>query len=202
MAQEGPRIAKISPEEFRDFAKRHANSPEIGPIKTSLDGGVDNEDGHDRVIVGLVGCETLCATACIHLHQSVHESDGQVLKLDSVIVDDRLRRRGLAGLLVAQSFIDLVLERGRRVASIYAHSVHPGTLRLLSRLGFNDPHANGAPISNINFENGDHDDFVKACNKQVQEQLVQMKRQCALCRVGDRRTRPWCLPRGEKPKHR
>jgi len=115
-------------EEFRAFAKRYATSPEIGPIKTSLDGGADKAIDFDRVLVGLRGCGTLCAVACFHRHQSVLEKNWQALKLDSVIVDDRLRRRGLAGLLVTQSFIDLILDRTRRVASIYAYSVHPGTL--------------------------------------------------------------------------
>ena len=44
MAQDGPRIAEVSPEEFREFAKRYASSPEIGPIQTSLDGGVDEPE--------------------------------------------------------------------------------------------------------------------------------------------------------------
>ena len=52
--------------------------------------------------------------------------DKQALKLDSVIVDHELRRRGLAGLVVARSFVDLILDQGRRIASIYAYSVHPG----------------------------------------------------------------------------
>lgn len=202
MAQDGPKIAEISPEEFRDFAKRHATSPEIGPIQTSLDGGADKEVDFDRVLVGLGGCGTLCAVACFHLHTSVQEENRQALKLDSVIVDDRLRRRGLAGLLVAQSFVNLLLGGGRRVASIYAHSVHPGTLRLLRRLGFNDPHAIGAPLSNINFETDDCETFLKVCNKQIQLQMNQMKRQCALCRVGDRRARPWCRPRRENSNSR
>ena len=202
MAQNGLKIAEISPEEFRGFAKRYATSPEIGPIQTSLDGGAVKEVAIDRVLVGLWGCETLCATACIHLHQSVRDKDRQALKLDSVIVDDHLRRRGLAGLLVAQSFVDLILDRGRRVASIYAYAVHPATLRLLRRLGFNDPHAIGAPLSNIKFETDDREAFLKECNKQITSQLNQMKRQCAWCRKGDKRARPWCLPRGEKPKRR
>lgn len=202
MTQHGSKIAEISPEDFRGFAKRYATSPEIGPIQTSLDGGADKEVVFDRVLVGLRGCDTLCATACIHLYQSVTEKDRQVLKLDSVIVDDRLRRRGLAGLLVAQSFVDLILDRGRRIASIYSYAVHPGTLRLLRRLGFNDPRATGAPLSNINLETDDCEAFLKECNKQITLQLNQMKRQCVWCRNGDRRARPWCLPRGEKPEKR
>ena len=192
MAQDGLRIAEISPQDFRDFAKRHATSPEIGPIQTSLDGGVDKEIDFERVLVGLWGCETLCAVACLQLHQSVRDKDQRALKLDSVIVDNHLRRRGLAGLLVARSFVDLILDHGRRVASIYAYAVHPGSLRLLRRLGFNDPHAAGAPLSNINFETDDREAFVKECNNQITSQLIQMKRQCAWCRKGNRRADPWC----------
>jgi len=129
MAQDGPRIAEISAEEFREFARRYANSPEIGPIQTSLDGGIDEPDDCDRVLAGLWGCDTLCAVACFHLYRSARDQARRVLKLDSVVVDNRLRRRGLAGLLVTQAFADLVGDAAHNVARIYAHSVHPGTVR-------------------------------------------------------------------------
>ncbi len=202
MAQDGPRIAEISAEEFRDFAKRYATSPEIGPIQTSLDGGADKEIDFDRVLIGLWGCESLCAVACFHLYQSAMDKTRHVLKLDSVIVDTRLRRRGLAGLLVAQSFIDLVVDRVRRVSRVYAHSVHPATVRLLRRLRFNDPQITGAPISDISVEQDGRETFLKVCEEQIKSHMNQMKLQCEFCRKGDKRARPWCVPRGEKPKSR
>lgn len=202
MAQDGPRIAEISAEEFRDFAKRHATSPEIGPIQTSLDGGADKEIDFDRVLIGLWGCESLCAVACFHLYQSAMDKTRHVLKLDSVIVGTQLRRRGLAGLLVAQSFIDLVVDRVRRVSRVYAHSVHPATVRLLRRLRFNDPQITGAPISDISVVEDDREAFLKVCEEQIKSHMNQMKLQCEFCRKGDKRARPWCVPRGEKPKSR
>ena len=202
MAQDGPRVAEISAEEFRGFAKRHATSPEIGPIQTSLDAGVDKEIDFDRVLVGLWGCENLCAVACFHLYQSAMDKSRHVLKLDSVIVDTQLRRRGLAGLLVSQSFIDLVVDRVRRVSRVYAHSVHPATVRLLRRLRFNDPQITGAPISDISVEQDGREIFLKVCEEQIKSHMNQMKLQCEFCRKGDKRARPWCVPRGEKPKSR
>ncbi len=200
MAQDGARIAEISAEEFRQFAKRYANSPEIGPIQTSLDGGIDEPDDHDRVLIGLWGCDTLCAVACFHLYRSTRDQARHVLKLDSVIVDDRLRRRGLAGLLVTQAFADLVDDGARNIARIYAHSVHPGTVRLLRRLGFNDPQVTGAPISDHDVDGEARAAFLKACELQVVNHMRQIKLQCEFCRTRDKRARPWCLPRGEKPK--
>jgi hypothetical protein len=202
MAQAGPKIAEISAEEFRDFARRHATSPEIGPIQTSLDAGVDKEIDFDRVLIGLWGCESLCAAACFHLYQSAMDKTRHVLKLDSVIVDSQLRRRGLAGLLVAQSFIDLVVDRVPRVSRVYAHSVHPATVRLLRRLRFNDPQITGAPISDISVEKDGREAFWKVCEEQIKGHMNQMKLQCEFCRKGDKRARPWCVPRGEKPKFR
>jgi GNAT superfamily N-acetyltransferase len=202
MAQDGPRIAEISAEEFREFAKRYATSPEIGPIQTSLDGGVDKEIDFERVLVGLWGCESLCAAACFHLYVSARDKARRVLKLDSIIVDDRLRRRGLAGILVTQAFSDLVADDVRNVARIYAHSVHPGTVRLLHRLGFNDPQATGAPISDIDVGAAEREAFLRVCQGQILNHMSQIKLQCEFCRKADRRARPWCLPRGEKPRHR
>jgi len=164
-------MAEISVEVFRDFARRHATSPEIGPIQTSLDAGIDKEIDFDRVLVGLWGCENLCAVACFHLYQSAMDKSRHVLKLDSVIVGTKLRRRGLAGLLVSQSFIDLVVDRVRRVSRVYAHSVHPATVRLLRRLRFNDPQITGAPISDISVEQDGRETFLKVCEEQIKSHM-------------------------------
>ena len=202
MVQDGPRIGEISAEAFRAFAKRYASSPEIGPIQTSLDGGIDAPDDCERVLVGLWGCDTLCAVACFHLYRSARDQARRVLKLDSVVVDNRLRRRGLAGFLVARACADLVADAARNIARIYAHSVHPGTVRLLRRLGFNDPQVTGAPISDAHVDAEDREAFLKVCEAQIVNRMSQIKLQCEFCRKGDRRARPWCLPRGEKPKGR
>jgi GNAT superfamily N-acetyltransferase len=201
MVQSGLVIAKISPEDFRIFAKCYATSPEIGPIQTSLDGGVDKPVNCDRVLVGLWGCDNLCAVACFLLYDSALDKARQVMKLDSVIVDKRLRRRGLGSILIAQAFADLVADEVCNISHIYAHSVHPGTVRLLRRLGFNDPQVIGAPISDIHISAEDRKAFLKACEAQIMNHMSQIKLQCEFCRNGDKRTRPWCLPRGEKPKH-
>ena len=160
--QQEPRIAAISGQAFRDFAKRYATSPENGPIQTSLDGGPDREIDFDRVLVGLWGCEHPCAVACFHLYASARGEARQVLKLDLVIVDERLRHRGLAGLLLAQTFLDPILDGARKVARIYAHAVHPATPRLLRRLGFNAPQATRAPICDLDIEAETREAFLKA----------------------------------------
>lgn len=200
MVEDGPRIGAISAEEFRGFAKRYAHSPEIGPIQTSLDGGIDQPDDCERVLVGLWGCGTLCAVACFHLYESAQDETRHVLKLDSVVVDDRLRRRGLAGWIVSQVFSDLVADEVRNISRAYAHSVHPGTVRLLRRLGFNDPQVTGAPLSDVDVDGARREDFLKLCESQIVTHMSQIKLQCEFCRKRDKRARPWCLPRGQKRK--
>lgn len=200
MYTQGPSIKEISEEEFRGFAKRHATSPEIGPIATSLDSGAKDEPDAERVLVGLWGCETLCAVACFHLYKSATDKTRLVLKLDSVIVPPPLRRRGLAGVLIARGFANLVADGMRNIVRIYAHSVHPATVMLLRRLGFSDPQAVGAPISDLSVEADDRDVFLRACETQIRDQMDRMRLQCAYCRMDDIRARPWCVPRGEKPK--
>ena len=95
-----------------------------------------------------------------------------------------------------------IMAGARKVARIYAHAVHPATLRLLRRLGFNAPQATGAPICDLGIEAETRDAFLKACEDQIRGHINQMKLQCAFCRKGDKRARPWCLPRGEKPSFR
>ena len=201
MSEKGLKIAEISETDYRDFASRHATSPEIGPIQTSFDPSVKEKQKREfeQVLVGLWGCDNLCAVADFHIYPSETDSTKRALKLDSVIVPEELRRRSLASLLVAQIFTDLLSNSGRKIASIYAHSVHPATVRLLRRLQFNDPNVLGAPISHIALDAESRENFVKDCEGQVRDRLNRMKLQCAYCRNGDKRARPWCLPRGEKP---
>jgi GNAT superfamily N-acetyltransferase len=200
MSHEGASIREISEQEFRDFAKRYATSPEIGPIATSLDSGAKKETGVERKLVGLWGCETLCAVACFHLYQSAVDKARLVLKLDSVVVAPPLRRRGLAGLLVARGFADLVSSGVRNIVRIYAHSVHPATVLLLRRLGFHDPQAFGAPISDLNIEAGNREALLQACETEVRDQMARMRLQCEFCRKGDKRARRWCTQSGDAPK--
>ena len=195
-------IADISAKEFREFAMPRATSLEIGPIQTSLDGGVDNPADYDRFLFGLWGCATLCAVACLHIYQSPRDQAPPALKLDSVIVDNHLRRRGLAGLIVAQAFVELVADTGRNITNIYAHSVHPGTVNLLRWLGFGDPQVTGAPISAVDVDDEGRTAFLERCETQIINKKSQFKLQCEFCQKGDKRARPWCLPRGEKPKSR
>ena len=71
-----------------------------------------------------------------------------MLKLDSVIARGDLRRRGLAAGLVAQSMREIVTAAQGKIRGVYAHAVHPATVRLLKRLGFGDPPPVGARIFN------------------------------------------------------
>ena len=138
MSRPGLKIGPIADDEFREFARRHATSDEIGRIATAIDSD-SKVDGHaDQFVVGISGCETLCAAACFRLYQSPAEPDTQVLKLDSVMARGDLRRRGLAAGLVAQSMREIVTAAQGKIRGVYAHAVHPATVRLLKRLGFSD----------------------------------------------------------------
>ena len=200
MKPSGANIAEITEEEFRDFARHNATSPEIGPIGTALDSDAKNQTGVERALIGLWGCETLCAVACFNLYSSAIDKARLVLKLDSVIVASPLRRRGLAGLLVAGGFAELFDGGVRNIVRIYAHSVHPATVALLRTLGFRDPQIVGAPISDLGIEAEDRDAFLRLCESQIRDQMAQMRLQCEFCRKGDKRARPWCVPRGDKPR--
>ncbi len=192
--QRGLSIGPISDDDFRAFARRHASSDEVGPIRTCLDR--DAAEGTDaaKVVNGLWACHELCAVICVQLYRSRKEASTYVAKLDSVIANDKLRRRGLAGLLVARTFLDLVTDADRNVIRLYAHSVHPGTVRLLRRLEFSDPPPVGAPISDLSLEGERRDAFIGACGAEIRGHMSRLGLQCTFCRNGDRRARPWCVP--------
>jgi hypothetical protein len=87
MSEKGLKIAEISETDYRDFASRHATSPEIGPIQTSFDPSVKEKQKREfeQVLVGLWGCDNLCAVADFHIYPSETDSTKRALKLDSVI---------------------------------------------------------------------------------------------------------------------
>ena len=193
----GYSIGPIDRSVYRAFAKRNAHSPEIGPIKTCLDDKPDDAPLETEIrLFGLVGCHDLCAVACLQLFPSdVHE--GHAVKLDSVIVHAGLRQRGLGGLLVARAFADVVADESLAVSRIYAHAVHPGTVRLLSGMAFSAPPPVGAPLSGIELDAEKRQQFTTEARKRIERQEGYLKLQCALCRKCDRRAAPWCIPDSE-----
>ena len=82
-------------------------------------------------------------------------------------------------------------DTARNIVHIYAHSVHPGTVRLLRRLGFNDPQATGAPISDVIVDAASREAFPKDCESQIVNHTSQINVQCEFRRKGDKRARPW-----------
>lgn len=200
IAGSGLEIKRVSEATFREFAERHGTSPEIGRIKTRLDA-----DDHDPFVGtlhlrGLLGCGKLCGVSCCTLTQA-RDGDSYALKLDSLIVDARLRRRGLATALVARQFLDVVTNPDLEISSVYAHSVHPATVRLLHRLSFSAPPPMGAPISALRLDSKSRKGLIAACKERVDRVATLLKLHCVYCMNGDRRARRWCLARGEKVGH-
>jgi len=193
-AKPGLIIAEVPEDEFRLFARRNASSPEIGPIRTCVDSDAGPSTESERMVVGLRACDKLLAAASLQFFDSEREPDARVLKLDSIIVDPGMRRRGLGAILVGFYFGEIVTRSVKRISRIYAHSVHPATVRMLKRLGFGDPPPASAPITDISIDPEAREAFVRACESGVRGRLNQMRLQCEFCRKGDRRARPWCQP--------
>jgi len=193
----GYELVPLTANEYREFAKRYARSDEVGPIATALDKGapaIDPESGKIALrLYGLYGCGTLCAVACLE-PIAVRTGDDHAVKLDSVIVHSRMRQRGLGGLIVTHAFADVATDPAFNVSRIYAHAVHPATVKLLARLGFGAPSPTGAPLSSIDLGEKGVAKFTESCRRVVAQQENYLKVQCTLCRSGNRRARKWCVP--------
>ncbi len=195
----GLQIREIPADAFLSFAKLHGTSEEIGPIGTVFDKITELADNVRVYALGLYGCGTLCAvTACTVTHAQDDEPGG--LKLDSIIVDRALRRRGLAGLLVAKAFHQLLSDPGQNISTIFSHAVHPATVRLLHRMSFSEPPPLGAPISSLHLDDAERAELLAFCEIQMQRALERLNLQCRFCEGGDRRARPWCQARGVHPR--
>lgn len=197
----GYRIVPLTVEAFRDFAKRYARSEEVGPIATALDKDDQARDAQSGVVdlrlYGLYGCDTLCAIACLQ-PVAVRTGTDHAVKLDSVVVHGRMRQRGLGGLIVAHAFADVSADPELDVTRLYSHAVHPATVQLLKRLGFDAPPPTGAPLSAIDLKEKGAAAFSERCRGAVTQHESYMKLQCTLCRSGNRRARQWCIPDKDK----
>ncbi len=192
-------IREIAPDIFAKFARRHGTSEEIGPIATIFDKPEEIDEKIEVKTLGLFGCGTLCAVCACTVTSSEGDTKGG-LKLDSIIVDRELRRRGLAGLLVAKSFHALLCDADRTVSMIYSHAVHPATERLLRSMSFDDPPPVGAPISAYRLDDASRKALLIFCDIQMRRATDRLKLQCSYCEDCDRRAQPWCRPRGANPR--
>ena len=190
---QGLKFEKLIEADFADFVKQHATSPEIGRIGTYLDDKDDGQDHGEPRLFGVTGCGRICGAVSCIIKENV-SGDGQTCKLDAIAIDGKLRKRGLAGAVVAKAFIDLMSEPGLGIGRIYSYAVHPATVQLLSRLSFCHPPPVGAPISSVRFDEEPRARFLGTCRASFQAAINQLKLQCALCLNGDRRARPWCRP--------
>lgn len=188
----GLTFERITEDTFRDFARYHGTSPEIGRIGTYFEEAEDH--GTEPHLFGLLGCGELCAVVCCTLGK--HTTDhSDICKLDSVIVHDKLRKRGLAGALVASAFLDLMNDGDLNITKIYSHAVHPATVKLLSQLAFSTPPPVGAPISSVRIDDETRDRFMTNCLVNSQNTITRLKLHCQFCLRNDRRARPWCRRR-------
>ena len=190
---QGLKFEELGEDVFTKFVNQHATSPEIGKIGTYLDDKNRGEDHGEPRLFGLTGCGRLCGTVSCLLKKNI-SGDGQTCKLDAIVIDGELRKRGLARALVTKAFIDLASEAALGIERIYSYAVHPATVQLLSRLSFSDPPPVGAPLSSVRFDEVPRESFLRTCRASFQGVINQLKLRCALCLNGDRRARPWCRP--------
>lgn len=189
--KEGLQFKRVSESVYREFSRRNGTSEEIGRIGTYFDESTVEVIEGEPHLFGLFGCGKLCAIVCCTVTKNSVD-DGHACKLDSVIVDGDLRRRGLAGLLVCQAFIELMTETPYKITMIHSHAVHPATVQLLLRLSFSKPAPVGAPLSSIHIDDSTRASFIKGCQQTVTDGLNKLKLHCAFCISKDKRARPWC----------
>lgn len=191
----GLEIGSVSVGDFRHFAARFGTSDEVGPIGTYFDSD-KNKDVQSASKVRLLGVRAgnnLIATACFTLTQSL-SGQSYSCKLDSVIVKPDLRKQGLASLLVAHGFLLLLDEEQAKITTIYAHSVHPATVKLLRRHAFSEPNLVGAPISSHPVSESNRKGLTTSLKSHEQTTMTRLKHKCVRCQSGRKGAAPWCIP--------
>ena len=178
---------------FRDFASHHGSSEEVGRIGTFFDNDSKGAVRDEPRLYGLWGCGRLTAVVCLTIFVNPAD-ESRSCRLDSVIVDPALRRRGLASLLIAHAFQDIIETSDFIITMFHSHAVHPATVKMLRHFMFSDPPVRGAPLISVHVDDGNRDEFLARCASIVQEGAGQLKLYCAYCLKRDRRrSRPWCV---------
>ncbi|MHA1108124.1 MAG: GNAT family N-acetyltransferase [Alphaproteobacteria bacterium] len=190
-AADGMQIGRITETAFREFARRHGSSPEIGPIGTYLDNDHGDQAYGAPHLFALSGCGEICAIVCCTV--AAHRSgDGHACKLDSIIVHQSIRRGGLGAALVAKAFQEMMDDARFNISSFFSYAVHPATVRMLRRFGFSEPPPAGAPLSALAISDENRAHLVTELKVRLQDTEKKLKLQCTFCRKGDRRARRWC----------
>ncbi len=189
--KQGFEIGEVSRETFLDFVRRHATSEEIGRIGTCLDSDNTVEPAGDLLLLGLTGCSEVCAVLCCQITEARAEGK-QACKLDSVVVHTKLRKRGLATILVTKAFADLMENGDYDVSHFYSYAVHPATAKLLCELGFSDPPLMGAPICALEIDDAQREETATAWKCAHSNAAQPLKLQCALCKGPWRQGALWC----------
>lgn len=187
----GLRIDRIGEAEFRDFARLHGSSPEIGAIATYVDAEHGERTYGEPFLFGLTGCGVLCAVACCTVSQG-RDGASHACKLDSIIVHQATRRGGLGAALVARAFQQMLSEPGLRITSFFSYAVHPATAAMLRRLGFSAPPQRGAPLSSLEIAEGDRERVATLLKVRFQDAVRKPRLNCVFCQRGSRRAQPWC----------
>ncbi len=189
---EGLSFETIFVETFRQFARQHGTSTEIGPIGTYLDSDHGRQAYGDPFLFGLLGCGELCAAVSCTVSMDPNDRT-HACKLDSIIVHPQIRRGGLGGVLVANAFLELIADKRLQIGRLYSYAVHPATERLLARLSFSNPPPTGAPLSALEISDDNRDQVATTMKVRVQDMTQRLGLQCAYCSNHDKRARPWCL---------
>jgi len=179
---------------FKNFVLRNGRSDEIGPIGTVYDG--DDKKNSEIIHIALYGCGRLCAVACVVLHPG-RLKETIVCKLDSVVVDKGLRRRGLAKVIVLRLFLSALDNPETNVAGFLTHAVHPATVEIVNKLGFSKPPLMGAPLCAIQVDEDNKDELIKSYFAGYTSAITPLLTQCALCLAENAKANPWCKPKAE-----
>lgn len=177
--------------EFNNFALRQATSSEIGRIGTIYDNTADVDPTHIIRNLGLYGCGKLCAVAvCVIVP---NKSDGHnSCRLDTVIVDNDLRKLGLATFTITTLFMDLISDPALDISRLFSYAVHPGTVAALKKLKFSDPPPKGAPLVAVEVDEAEDSKVFLACQSLFGELNSQLGDTCAKCKTTDDPGRRWC----------
>jgi len=183
----------VDREEFDRFTVRQATSPETGRIGTVFD--QDKPAHPDQIIrtLGLFGCDKLCAVAvCVIVPNK--SDDHNSCRLDTVVVDHKLRRQGLATLAITKLFLDLLSEPGLDISRLFSYAVHPATVSALKNLQFSEPPPKGAPLVSVDLGDTVKPEVLTACQTLFGKLNAQLLGMCSACRTVDEPDHRWCEP--------
>jgi len=174
--------------DFLRMLSRVGRSAEVGPVASQY---AERLRADDEMVgaFALVTCESRPAAISYGIHKSPR--GGMSARLDTVLVDPKIRRGGVGALVMALLFERLLTDLGEDLINISTMAVHPAVAHVVEAAGF-ERAPGRTPLYSMRLGSDEaHDSFAARNRTVLTRRQGYLKTQCLNCEHKPW-GKPWC----------